>query len=92
MSIQDQNNDKPQLVATQGSEGLVAEHLVKRYRNRPILRDVSISVRRGEADQVDDYHQRGNGDEDVSGPTRHSLYVLHRPEVDRAPRFSRAAA
>jgi lipopolysaccharide export system ATP-binding protein len=37
----------PRLVAE--SEGLVARHLGKRYRRRPIVRDVSLSVRRGEA-------------------------------------------
>ena len=31
------------------SSGLVVEHLVKRYKRRPVLRDVSLSVRRGEA-------------------------------------------
>lgn len=30
-------------------KGLVAEHLSKSYRKRPVLRDVSISIRRGEA-------------------------------------------
>ena len=37
----------PRLVAE--SEGLVARHLGKRYRRRPIVHDVSLSVRRGEA-------------------------------------------
>jgi len=31
------------------SQGLVVKHLVKRYKNRPVLRDVSITVNRGEA-------------------------------------------
>lgn len=30
-------------------KGLVVRHLVKRYHNRPVLRDVSINVNRGEA-------------------------------------------
>lgn len=30
-------------------KGLVAEHLSKTYRKRPVLRDVSIEIRRGEA-------------------------------------------
>jgi lipopolysaccharide export system ATP-binding protein len=30
-------------------KGLVAEHLSKSYRKRPVLRDVSIEIRRGEA-------------------------------------------
>jgi len=30
-------------------KGLVAEHIVKRYKKRPVLRDVSLSVQRGEA-------------------------------------------
>lgn len=38
---------KPHIVAE--SQGLVATHLSKRYKKRPVLRDVSISVRRGEA-------------------------------------------
>ena len=29
--------------------GLVVEHLMKRYKRRPVLRDVSLTVRRGEA-------------------------------------------
>lgn len=29
--------------------GLVVEHLMKRYKRRPVLRDVSLNVRRGEA-------------------------------------------
>ena len=29
--------------------GLVVEHLMKRYKRRPVLRDVSLSVKRGEA-------------------------------------------
>ncbi|MGH6960637.1 MAG: LPS export ABC transporter ATP-binding protein, partial [Dongiaceae bacterium] len=33
--------------APQGS-GLVADNLVKQFRKRPALRDVSISLRRGE--------------------------------------------
>jgi len=37
----------PRLVSQ--SEGLVARHLGKRYRGRPVVRDVSLSVRRGEA-------------------------------------------
>ncbi len=32
-----------------GTEGLSAENLAKSYRGRPVVRDVSISVRRGEA-------------------------------------------
>lgn len=39
---------KPELVA-KGSPGLVVERLMKRYKRRPVLRDVSLSVRRGEA-------------------------------------------
>ena len=37
----------PRLVSE--NEGLSAEHLGKRYRRRPILRDVSLRVQRGEA-------------------------------------------
>lgn len=40
-------NTEPRLVSQ--SAGLVVEHLVKRYKRRPVLRDVSLSVRRGEA-------------------------------------------
>ncbi len=36
----------PRLVAE--AEGLVARHLGKSYRRRPVLRDVSVAVRRGE--------------------------------------------
>lgn len=38
---------EPRLVAE--SEGLAAHHLGKTYKRRPVLRDVSLSVRRGEA-------------------------------------------
>ena len=31
------------------NKGLVVEHLMKRYKRRPVLRDVSLHVRRGEA-------------------------------------------
>lgn len=31
------------------AKGLIVRHLVKRYKNRPVLRDVSINVNRGEA-------------------------------------------
>ncbi len=37
----------PRLVAE--TSGLVASHLGKRYKKRPVLRDVSLSVNRGEA-------------------------------------------
>ncbi|HIL29781.1 MAG TPA: ATP-binding cassette domain-containing protein, partial [Micavibrio sp.] len=30
-------------------KGLVAEHLSKSYKKRPVLRDVSLSIQRGEA-------------------------------------------
>jgi len=30
-------------------QGLVVEHLMKRYKRRPVLRDVSLNVKRGEA-------------------------------------------
>ena len=39
--------DSPHLVAE--NQGLSAERLGKRYRRRPVLRDVSLSVQRGEA-------------------------------------------
>lgn len=38
---------EPKLVPP--SQGLVAHHLMKRYKRRPVLRDVSLAVRRGEA-------------------------------------------
>jgi lipopolysaccharide export system ATP-binding protein len=38
---------EPKLVAR--AKGLVIEHLQKRYKRRPVLRDVSLNVRRGEA-------------------------------------------
>ena len=41
------SNKKPTLVSEQ--KGLVASHLSKRYKKRPVLRDVSLSVKRGEA-------------------------------------------
>jgi lipopolysaccharide export system ATP-binding protein len=38
---------EPKLVSE--SQGLVAERLMKRYKRRPVLRDVSVNVKRGEA-------------------------------------------
>ena len=38
---------EPRLVSN--PQGLVVEHLMKRYKRRPVLRDVSLTVRRGEA-------------------------------------------
>ncbi|MFH1158426.1 MAG: LPS export ABC transporter ATP-binding protein [Pseudomonadota bacterium] len=38
---------EPRLVSS--PQGLVVEHLMKRYKRRPVLRDVSLTVRRGEA-------------------------------------------
>ncbi|GIL40567.1 LPS export ABC transporter ATP-binding protein [Roseiterribacter gracilis] len=40
-------NDTPRLVAD--NAGLVARHLGKRFKRRPVLRDVSVAVQRGEA-------------------------------------------
>jgi lipopolysaccharide export system ATP-binding protein len=39
---------RPDLRVTEGGQGLVALNLGKAYRKRPILRDVSLSLRRGE--------------------------------------------
>lgn len=49
MSEEDKKPQKsePRIVAE--SKGLSVEHLMKRYRRRPVLRDVSLQVRRGEA-------------------------------------------
>jgi lipopolysaccharide export system ATP-binding protein len=44
---QPQSDTRPRLVATKA--GLVATNLGKRFQRRPVLRDVSISVKRGEA-------------------------------------------
>lgn len=38
---------EPKLVSS--PQGLVIEHLMKRYKRRPVLRDVSLTIRRGEA-------------------------------------------
>ena len=38
---------EPKLVSN--PSGLVVEHLMKRYKRRPVLRDVSLTVKRGEA-------------------------------------------
>lgn len=40
---------EPKLITSGDGGGLIAKHLVKSYKKRPVLRDVSISVRRGEA-------------------------------------------
>jgi len=48
--VTDSKTDKPaepKLVSS--PQGLVVEHLMKRYKRRPVLRDVSLNVKRGEA-------------------------------------------
>ncbi len=47
-SAADERHATPRLVPTGGS-GLVAHSLGKRYKKRPVVRDVSLSVARGEA-------------------------------------------
>ena len=42
-------NDTPQMKVVPGSGGLYATGLGKRYRKRPVVRNVSLSVQRGEA-------------------------------------------
>jgi lipopolysaccharide export system ATP-binding protein len=39
---------KPHLHVTEGSQGLVVKSLSKSYKRRPVLRDVSLQLRRGE--------------------------------------------
>ena len=43
----DISQEGPHLVETRG--GLVARHIGKRYGGRPVVRDVSLHVQRGEA-------------------------------------------
>ncbi|MDB5380159.1 MAG: Lipopolysaccharide export system ATP-binding protein, partial [Rubritepida sp.] len=40
---------KPELTAFEGTGGLIATGLGKRYKKRPVVRNVSISLKRGEA-------------------------------------------
>lgn len=47
MKKSDTSGDQPKLIAS--NKGLVIEHLMKRYKKRPVLRDVSLNVRQGEA-------------------------------------------
>ena len=47
MATEKQNNKKPKLVRS--NSGLVAEHLSKRYKKRPVIRDFSLKLQRGEA-------------------------------------------
>jgi len=47
VSEQSTNDQRPRLVSNK--TGLVATNLGKRFQRRPVLRDVSISVKRGEA-------------------------------------------
>ena len=44
-----QQDNQPQLSVIEGSKGLVVERIAKRYGGKPVVRDVSLSVRRGEA-------------------------------------------
>jgi len=39
---------RPDLTVTQGSAGLVVRNLRKNYKKRPVIRDVSLDLRRGE--------------------------------------------
>ncbi len=41
-------NDTPELTVTDGSSGLVISHIGKSYGRRPVLRDISMTLRRGE--------------------------------------------
>lgn len=41
--------DMPELKEVPAATGLVVENLMKRYKRRPVLRDVSLTVKRGEA-------------------------------------------
>ncbi len=56
MTSEEKNNTpavplaEPRLVSdSKDNKGLTVNHLMKRYRSRPVLRDVSLHVRRGEA-------------------------------------------
>lgn len=44
---QGKKNDRPNLKAVKS--GLAVEHIAKNYKKRPILRDVSVSVKKGES-------------------------------------------
>jgi len=39
---------KPELTVTEGEQGLIVRNIGKSYKRRPVLRDVSISLHRGE--------------------------------------------
>ena len=41
-------NDTPELTVTDGSSGLTISHIGKSYGRRPVLRDISMTLRRGE--------------------------------------------
>ena len=43
------NSDKPSLTTVDGTSGLHAYNLGKQYKKRPVLRNVSVSVQRGQA-------------------------------------------
>lgn len=47
MTTTDTKPAEPRLISNPA--GLVVEHVMKRYKRRPVLRDVSLNVRRGEA-------------------------------------------
>jgi lipopolysaccharide export system ATP-binding protein len=51
MTTDTQNSNKNNISHLHGAapQGLVIEHLIKRYKRRPVLRDVSLTVKRGEA-------------------------------------------
>lgn len=41
-------SDAPELTVTDGSSGLTISHLGKSYGRRPVLRDISMTLHRGE--------------------------------------------
>ncbi len=47
MAATQHNNKKPTLI--RNNSGLVAKHLSKRYKKRPVIRDFSLKLQRGEA-------------------------------------------
>jgi lipopolysaccharide export system ATP-binding protein len=51
MTSETQSSNKNNISHLHGAapQGLVIEHLIKRYKRRPVLRDVSLTVKRGEA-------------------------------------------
>lgn len=89
-----QATDKPRLVNDNGPRGLFAHNLGKRFKKRPVVRGVSLSVQRGEA--VGLLGPNGAGKTTcfymITGliPPDHGNVVLDGQDISNLPMYRRA--